>query len=358
MRLRALSGGVIAGLLLLCAAETLAQGTIPAPRLNAEQKIRAQALSKVLADVHAQKISAPADVTLTWQGYFFAADKNLVYIPYTIGIDGKLAGMPIELYLRVLTKDALPASYDASKTTTMKSYLGQMSVINDTKDLRDGRVAPTGVIAEDIHFFEMPKDGRLTRALWLPPGEYDVFIGMQEKPGKDLPKTAVLKQSLTVPDLSKTLAVSSIVLAANVEPADPNSRRQNQLDNPYSIGGTKITPAVSTRLAKSGELTGVFFIYNPTERSGGMPDLEAEYVFYERVGDKGEVVFRKSPSQVFNAETLPPVFNLASGQQILGGLAVALSSFPVGQYRLDVKVTDKVTGQSTSGGLNFSVYSE
>jgi hypothetical protein len=359
MTSRTCTGWLLTAAWLLTASVAARQGTIPAPRLNAEQKMRAQSLVKLITDVHAEKMSAPSDVTLSWQGFFFAAENNLVYVPYTIGIDGKFTNMPLALYVRVLTKDALPPSYDPSKTTTLRSYLGQMSVVNDTRDLRDGRVDATGIVAEDIHFFEMPKDGRLTRGLWLPPGEYKVFIGMQEKAGgKNPPRTAVLEQALVVPDLTRGLGISSVVLASSVEPADPGARRQNQLENPYSIGGTRITPALSTRLPRSGELTAVFFIYHTSERAAGKPDVEAEYVFYERVGDRGEVIFRKSPSQLFNGETLPAAFSVGAGQYILGGLAVGLSAFPVGQYRLDVKVTDKVTHESTSGSLNFSVYND
>ena len=123
-------------------AAVLCAQTIPPARLSSEQRKRAQALSKLVDEVFAQKHSSPADVALKWQGAFIAAEKGLVYIPYTVNIDGKFDAMPVAMYVRVLAKDAKPADYDPSKTTTMRSYLGQMSVVNDTKDIRSGYVEP------------------------------------------------------------------------------------------------------------------------------------------------------------------------------------------------------------------------
>jgi hypothetical protein len=42
----------------------------------------------------------------------------------------------------------------------------------------------------------------------------------------------------------------------------------------------------------------------------------------------------------------------------MGGLAVSLAGFPVGDYQLEVKVTDKVTRQTVSRTLDFSVFGQ
>ena len=330
--------------------------TVPPPRLNAEQRKRAQALSKIVDEVFAQKHSAPADVALTWQPSFVGADKGLVYIPYVIGIDGRFDTAPIVMYVRVLTKDAKPADYDPSKTTTMRSYLGQMSVVNDTKDIRSGYVAASGVVAEDILFFEVPKDGRLMRGMWLSPGEYDVFIAMQEKAEKALPKTVVVKQPLVVPDLAKNLALSSLIIADRIDPAPASTKQRNQLDAPYDIAGTRILPAVSTRFRKSNEMTVVYYVYRPALGEDGKPNLEAEYSFFSNNGGV-EQRFIKTPSQVFNGQTLPADFNPAV-HQIMGGQAVPLASFPNGDYRLEVKVTDKVANATSTTSATFSVFGQ
>jgi hypothetical protein len=345
----------------VCAAVVLAAAvvsaqTIPPPRLNSEQRKRAQALSKLVDEVFAQKHSAPADVALTWQGAFIAADKGLVYIPYTVNIDGKFDSTPVAMYVRVLQKDAKPADYDASKTTTMRGYLGQMSVVNDTKDIRSGYVEATGVVAEDVQFFEPPKDGRLMRGMWLPPGEYTLFVAMQEKGDKTLPKAVVIKQPLVVPDMSKSLTLSTLIIADRIEPAPATTKQRNQLDDPYDIAGTRITPAATSRLRKNSELTVVYYVYHPALGDDGKPNLQAEYTFYSNNAGV-EQPFRKSAPQVFDAQTLPADFNPVA-HQIMGGQAVELGLFPYGDYRLEVKVTDKVNKASAVTSATFSVFGQ
>ncbi len=340
----------------ILAAAVLSAQTIPPPRLNTEQRKRAQVLSKLVDEVFAQKHSAPADVALSWQGAFIGAEKGLVYIPYTVNIDGKFNAPPVAMYVRVLQKDAKPADYDASKTTTMRSYLGQMSVVNDTRDLRSGYVEPTGIVAEDIHFFEPPKDGRLLRGIWLAPGEYNIFIAMQEKADKELPKTVVFQQSLIVPDLSKALAVSSLIIADRIEPAPATTKQRNQLDDPYDIAGTRITPAATSRLRRNGELTVVYYVYHPALGADGRPNLQADYTFYSNNAGVDQIFIKTAP-QLFDAQTLPPDFNPAV-HQIMGGQSIPLGTFPFGDYRLEVKVTDKVGGTSTVARATFSVFGQ
>jgi hypothetical protein len=273
-----------------------------------------------------------------------------------VNIDGKFDTTPVAMYVRVLTKDAKPADYDASKTTTMRSYLGQMSVVNDTKDIRSGYVAPTGIVAEDIQFFEPPKDGRLMRGMWLAPGEYNLFIAMQEKGDKALPKSVVFNRPLVVPDMAKGLAVSSVIIADRIEPAPASTKRRNQLDDPYEIAGTRITPAATSRLRKSGELTVVYYVYHPALGADGKPNLQADYTFYSNNAGVEQLFIRSAP-QLFDALALPAGFDPAV-HQIMGGQAIPLGTFPYGDYRLEVKVTDKVANTSAVANATFSVFGQ
>ena len=56
-----------------------------------------------------------------------------------------------------------------------------------------------------------------------------------------------------------------------------------------------------------------------------------------------------------NAETLPPAFDFAAGHQLQAGQAVPLGSFPEGDYRLEIKVTDKLANKTLTRDVNFSV---
>jgi hypothetical protein len=52
---------------------------------------------------------------------------------------------------------------------------------------------------------------------------------------------------------------------------------------------------------------------------------------------------------------LPPQFDVAAGHQLPGSLVVPLTSFPVGDYRLEIKVTDKISGKTLTQNVNFTV---
>ncbi len=69
----------------------------------------------------------------------------------------------------------------------------------------------------------------------------------------------------------------------------------------------------------------------------------------------GEKFFNKTNPQNLNAQTLPPQFDLAAGHQLQTGQAVPLASFPEGQYRLEIKVTDKIANKTLVRDISFSV---
>jgi hypothetical protein len=56
-----------------------------------------------------------------------------------------------------------------------------------------------------------------------------------------------------------------------------------------------------------------------------------------------------------NAQTLPPQFDLTAGYELQTGQAVPLATFPEGEYRLEIKITDKIANKSLTREVNFSV---
>ena len=97
----------------------------------------------------------------------------------------------------------------------------------------------------------------------------------------------------------------------------------------------------------------LFWIYG-TEQKGGKPDVLVEYNFHQKTAE-GEKYFNKTAPQPLNAETLPPQFDLAMGHQLPGSLVVPRMSFPAGEYRLEIKVTDKVSGKVLTQNATFIV---
>jgi hypothetical protein len=79
-----------------------------------------------------------------------------------------------------------------------------------------------------------------------------------------------------------------------------------------------------------------------------------EYNFYAKEAG-AEKFFNKTNPQNLNAQTLPPQFDFAAGHQLQTGQAVPLGSFPEGEYRLEIKVTDKLANKTLTRDVNFSV---
>ena len=167
------------------------------------------------------------------------------------------------------------------------------------------------------------------------------------------PPGGLLKQSVTVPNFwADELMTSSVILSNKAEqltaPPTDGSR------DPYIFGNTKVTPSPDNKFAKADELSIIFQIYNTAPAAGGKPDVAVDYNFYQKSGG-AEKFFNKTNPQVFNAETLPPQFDLAAGHTLVGGLSIPLTSFPEGEYRLEIKVTDKAANKSKVENVALTV---
>jgi len=114
-------------------------------------------------------------------------------------------------------------------------------------------------------------------------------------------------------------------------------------------------PQLNSRFSKSQELNVVFWIYGAGAAANGKPDVLVEYNFHIRQPDGSEKYFNRTAPQELNAQTLPPEFSVAAGHQLPGSLAVGLTPFPVGDYRLEVKVTDRTNNKTVTQNVNFTV---
>ena len=157
-------------------------------------------------------------------------------------------------------------------------------------------------------------------------------------------------QPISVPDFSKELTTSSIVLAKNMEDAPQQLTPRQQMEQPFTIGGQKITPTFTPAFAKSGELLFVFLIYNVGGTPEGKPDIDVGYTV-----SRGEEAkpFAKMPTTSFNGTTLPAEFNLNAGHQVMVAQGVPLASFAPGEYKLGIGITDKTKNQTITRTVPF-----
>lgn len=203
---------------------------------------------------------------------------------------------------------------------------------------------------------------KFSRFAGLPAGDYDVYLAVAEsvKVEKNKPpigRAAVLKESISVPDYWGTeLVTTPIIFAQNVQKLPAPLSPEQQMERPYVFGDIEVTPAPDRVFSKQEELSLIFLIYNTGSNESGKPDLEVDYRFHQRTGQE-EKFFNRTQPQQFNSTSLPPAFDVRAGHQVVGGQTIPLASFPEGEYRLEIRVNDKLTKKTLTRDVTFTVTS-
>lgn len=310
-----------------------------------EQKEEVQALVK-LVDAAMKGQPTPSAFALGWHNDFMKAQQGTIYVPFTLSIDqASIATRNLSLYIRVVAKAAAPAAEPAA-----------------AKDPGQEKTQPPALWPfEDIHLFELKEAAKgqpykVSRAIAVPGGDYDVYLAMRErKTGRGVtPKATVHRQSLTVPDYwNGQFTTSTVILADSVDPRPAPPSPEEQIEKPYLIGTTEIAPAVDARFGRSEELSVIFLVYNPG-LVDKKPDVTVEYKFYQKTAE-GEKYFNKTLPTQLNATTLPPLFDLDLGHQLVAGQSVPLASFVAGEYRLEIEIQDNLTQKKLAREVFFTV---
>jgi hypothetical protein len=296
----------------------------------------------------------PNDFGLAWaRADFLKAANNLEYVPFTVQYDATKVTTPaVAFYWRVVAQNA-----GASATLTLPAAK------KDDKD-KDKKAPPPSKYAYENLTYITPGGGaqaRLSRPFTVMAGTYDVYVMMREQSSAAknaaAPKVSVIKQTVTVPDLwTQDLTTSSVIAASHIEPLSAPLSPNEQLERPYAaLGSMEITPSLDGKFTTKDELSIFFLIYNAKTDAMNKPDVSVEYNFYSKPAGAPEKFFNKTAVQSLNASTLPKEFDMSLGHQLSTGQGVQLTSFPAGDYRLEVKVTDKLSGKSITRDVNFSV---
>jgi len=308
------------------------------------------------------------EIPVKWESnHFVKGQSGDTYVPFTIAVDKAQVAKGAALYVRIVS---------AEQAATFASTMAAMAV-PPKEGSKPPAAAPRPTFQWDsVHFVDVP-DGTLSRAVQLKPGQYVAFIAVKEKSpaaagnqrnndrkgnDKNAPPAAaatgpmgLLRHEITVPDFNVSdLRTSSVIVAKSVEPLSAALPADQQEANPYVFGPMRIVPSLDGKFSKSGELSVIFWIYGAKEAASGKPDVVVDYSFHQRLAE-GEKYFNKTAPQPLNAETLPPQFSIAAGHQLPGSLVIPLSSFPAGDYRLEIKVTDKPSGNQLTQSVNFTV---
>jgi hypothetical protein len=243
---------------------------------------------------------------------------------------------------------------------------------NDKDKKNDKAAAPPAPAPsypyEDVSFLDVkPQPGqpvRILRGIGVPAGSYDLYIVLHERaaagttPAAGAPaggKTSVLKQPLDVPNYANgEFATSTVILAERVDQLQAPISPEQQSEHPYAFGQTEIVVSPEHKFKKSQELIVLLQIYNPQLSPEKKFNLEATYTFYKTEAGT-EKRFNATEPQFFTTDSMGPGFDPSGNSSIQAGQGVPLQSFPEGTYRLEIKITDKLSTKVLTQNVNFTV---
>jgi hypothetical protein len=322
-------------------------GSIPAAQTpdrrqldRIEEALRQEGEAVVaLAEAAAANRPVPSDFSIQWHNDFLKAQSG-TFIPFIVRIfppsDRPVAAL---LYVRAARRPV------------------------DKPPGRRGTAAFVAHPFEEIFPIDLASEPgqavRIARGFSLAPGEYDVTVVVRERAQGDAggrPRAAgVLRRPLTVPDFATgELATSTVMVADRLvvlgRPLPPDELPLR----PYVVAGREIYPAADTVFGRGEELIVVFLVYNPAVTLDKQFDLEVEYHFFRRSGP-GETYFNRTEPQRFTPASLGPEFDPSAGHPVMAGQGVPLAAFEEGDYRLAIKITDRIAGRTIDREARFTV---
>lgn len=325
----------------VCAVVSVGRAASSQERDEAEEQELLSLATIVAAALTGQII--PTGEPFDWANDTLKAYDQQTFVPFTLSIEkSKVSTSAVAMYLFVVPTGG-PAA--APPTGASAASMFPTAAFEDAYHVDLG--APT---ADGVY--------EIRRGFSAPGGDYDVYVALSESGVSDgtEAKTMMLKRAVSVPDLwSDNLAMSSVILVDRIESLSAPLPPDQQLANPYVLGGTtRLVPRGNRTFLTTEELSTFFLIYNAGLASDGLPDVTVEFNFHT-TGPDGDEFFNTSGSQTFDGQTLPDEFDYAGGHQLQGGQVVPLGSFPEAEYRLEITITDRTNNATLTRNVDFSV---
>src|SRR5262245_8594198 len=212
---------------------------------------------------------------------------------------------------------------------------------------------PFVVPFEEYYFFDSKSRGfqakAIERALVLPPGDYDIFVGLIDRAHVKTSSPTVIRRTVNVPDLWEQFAISSLILVNDVQTIAAPLGPQQQSERPYVFGRSEILPRVTSAFTTSDALSVVLQVCNY-----GAPDAEltVEYNFFHDVNGK-RTLFNRTEPQILVDQDLPAPAPWETQAFVMQ--TVALRTFPPGHYELEVTARDRLTRAVAKNAVAFTI---
>ncbi len=358
---------------LVACGSAFAQDKKGAAKVDKAQQAEIAAAIKLVDDV-VKGQAAPSDYKFTFTGHPMKGVGARTFMPFMLTFEkGQTLPASAAYYVRVVSRDSTDkaqkaaADHDAAvlKAATAARLDPENAELKAAEEKLRAETPRVEYAFEDyraVNFSNAKPDAAfmLPSMIMATPGACDAYLLIKDtvasaKGKKVAPKAGLLKVSLGVPNYeTPELAVSTLILSRMVQQLNAAPTAAEAARNPYLFGQMAVIPSLDFKFSKSDELTIFFYIYNSGLDAAGKPDVSVEYSFYQKTGD-AEKYFNKTPALELNAKTLPPTFDLKAGHQLPGGQSIPLASFPEGEYRLEIKVVDKVAGKTKIENGRFTV---
>jgi hypothetical protein len=160
---------------------------------------------------------------------------------------------------------AAAAAASASLAQQQKDMEKQKRADEEAKHKAETRELDPLLFPFEEYFFVESASARGTeprtieRALALPPGEYDVYVGIVDRARIKTSSAAVVHRTVTVPDFwSDQLTLSSLILAKDVRSLKTTFAAAQQAEHPYAFGAAEVIPSPGALFTTDEALTVVF----------------------------------------------------------------------------------------------------
>ena len=345
----------------------------------AERQREGEALLALADATMAGRRGAPSgEFTIRWRNAFLKAQQG-TFVPFTLLIDAR-GGLPDSalVYVRAVARPAAQASDSLLRTGPTR---GRERPAAGRQMATGAARKPDSEYPVDAIFpVALGPDGangaRINRGFSIAPGHYDVYVVVRERPGGRAPAAAVRAgvtvQPLLVPDFREgELTTSSVILADRLTVLPEPLTADELVERPYVFGQNEITPASDEQFRRSEELVVVFLVYNPTVTPEKHFDVQVEYHFFQRAARapqqdaappgshppllEGERYFNHTIPQRFSPDMLGLQFDPDAGHPVLAGQGIPLAGFDPGDYRLAIKVIDRLSGKFVMRDVTFTV---
>jgi hypothetical protein len=344
-------------------------------KIDKAQQAERDAADKIVDDA-LKGLPAPTAYKFTFTGHPMKGRDAKTFMPFILAFDkGQALPAAAICYLRVVSKDDLAKAQKAIAEHEMEVQKAASAArLNpDDASLAEEEERVRAEVPKADYSFENFRAINLATAkaeaafmlpwaLAVAPGQYDVYVLVKEPvaglKNKKIPaKAGLLKIGLNVPSFATDeLTTSSVMLSRMVQQLKTAPTAEDVARNPYIFGAMMMLPSLDFKFTKGDELNILFYVYNAgLDKTTGKPDLAIDYNFYQKA-DGADKFFNKAPTLALNATTLPANFDVKAGHQLSNGLqGFPLGTFPEGEYRLEIKILDKVTGKSKTENVRFTV---